>query len=98
MCRILILQPGQMSVMHQYFGYSCASGQPVLKPVRECEPSQNGLLADCPQRHNDPRILMHSWPNWLCSLMRPRKVIGPSLMQEIVILLGRFEAANSETS
>ena len=65
------------------------SAQPVLNPVREWDPSQNGLLADWPQRQSDPRIFTHSCPNWLCRRRRPRNVMGPSLMHEIVILLGR---------
>ena len=37
-------------------GASSAASQLELKPTRLCEPSQNGFLADCPQRHSETTV------------------------------------------
>ena len=50
------------------------------KPLRLCEPSQNGLMPDLPQRHRAIvcRPGSMSPPSWSTSRKLPRTISGPS--------------------
>ena len=68
-------------------GGSSAASHVELKLVRACEPSQNGFLADCPQRQSETTVRParpHAFPPSSWIVMAPSRRRGPLFLTVIL--------------